>query len=158
MPKQSQLDEHLEEIIQLKLVGASDNAVATRFNVARSTVTQFLQKPMVRKQIEQAQHDLVMGAVRQASTGARQAINVLLQAIDPATDNGKVPWSIRVRAATEITRMVGIERMAGAMETSADTIADAVAIVDATRSKAALMEQRIIDAESTEIPPLRAVE
>ncbi len=151
------LDPHLAEIIDLKLVGASDQAVANRYEVARSTVTKFVAQPMVRKAIDQAQHDLVLGAVRQASTGARQAITTLLNAIDPATDNGNVPWNTRVRAASEITRMVGVERIAGAMETSADTLADAISVSDSLREKAALMEARIVEAESIELPGLRAV-
>lgn len=152
----STLDQHLDEIVELKLVGASDAAVANRLGVDRSTVTRFCQKPMVRKAIDQAQHDLVTSAVRKASTAAGQAISVLIEAIDPKTKD--VPWPIRIRAASEITKMVGIERMASAMEVTGQTVADALTASDSIRQKAELMEQRIIEAESTEMPPLRVVE
>jgi len=149
------LDAKLDEVIQLKLVGASDQAIASRLDVARSTVTKFVGKAMVRKQIEQAQHELIVGAVRQAATGARSAINVFMYGIDMTND---VPYALRLRAASEITRLVGIERMAAAIDGHAEAVGEFSATVEQLRSKAQLMETRIVEAEAHEMPQaLKAV-
>lgn len=153
----SLLDDRLDEVVRLKLVGATDHAIATQMEVARSTVTKFCAKPMVRKQIDMAQHDLVMSSVRQAVTGARAAINVFLRAVDPQSDT---PQALQIQAAREIVRIVGVERMAASIDNAADAMRDGSAR-DALLEKARLHEQRVIDAQAVELPSgdgLRVVE
>lgn len=142
------LDARLDEIVQLKLVGATDHAIATQMGVARSTVTKFCAKPMVRKQIDQSQHELVMASVRQAITGARAAINVFLRTVDPKSD---APLALQIQAAREITRIVGIERMAASIDTAAEMM-HSDSVRESIVAKAKLAEQRTIDAESRELP------
>jgi DNA-binding CsgD family transcriptional regulator len=152
----SELDDHLDDIVQWKLTGATDQAIANQLGVHRSTVTRFCNRAMVRKQIDQAQHELIVGAVRRASASAGAAIGVLMHAVDMSND---VPMALRIKAASEIVKLVGVERLAQSMDMNTEALADHDAAFDAVRAKAALMEQRVVEADAIELPTgLRVVE
>jgi predicted XRE-type DNA-binding protein len=150
------LDEHLEQVIQWKLAGLSDRQIADQLGIHNSTVSRFVKKPLFQKALHDAHRELMQAAVRRVESATGPALNTLLRAMHPDTPD--VPWNVRVQAANSIFRLLGVDRMAQAMEGIGESIGESVRATMLEKVEA--MEARVIEttaAEPEAAPALTAV-
>jgi hypothetical protein len=139
-------DDHMERIVEAKLQGASDKAVAEQLDVSRAVVQRFTQRPEFKAAINTAHADLLTNASRRLASAASVATGTLLRAM--TTDD--VPWSVKVRAAQTVFRSLGVERMAAAVDNHGDAQVESARATLA--AKLDQMTPAVID-----VTPLRAV-
>ena len=143
------LDEHADRIIQWSMAGMSARAIAERLDVSNSTVSRWLKRPGNASLLRDARQEAMQQAMRAATTAAVPAIATLLAAVQ----DDRAPWRDRTFAANSILRLLGMDRLAVAMDHQT-----AATLISAKETLAAKTSEMIARAQSAEVVTLRAIE
>jgi hypothetical protein len=138
------LEPHLDRVVEMKMAGAADRQIAAELGVDHTTVSRFLRKPSVRKEIDRAHGELMKRASRQLSLGAGWAVETLLHYVNP-DNRDKVEPRFQLQATKIMMDTIGLGRMADATELLGEAITDTVA--ESARAKVLAIEASFVEAE-----------
>jgi hypothetical protein len=138
------LEPHLDRVVEMKMAGAADRQIAAELGVDHTTVSRFLRKPSVMKEIDRAHGELMKRASRQLSLGAGWAVETLLHYVNP-DNRDKVEPRFQLQATKIMMDTIGLGRMADATELLGEAITDTVA--ESARAKVLAIEASFVEAE-----------
>jgi predicted transcriptional regulator len=143
----SKLDEHLEEIVQMKLSGVSDRKIADHLGVSNTAVSRWVKRPNVQKEIDEAHKELTKRAQRQLGVAAGWAVQTLIRFVNPENAE-KIPLRYQLQATKIMLDTIGVGRFNDIAEMGIDSTIETSA--ETARAKAADIEARILEAASIE--------
>lgn len=115
--------EHLEAVVERRMMGLSHQAIADQMGLSRASVQRFCNQPEFKAALNAAHRDVLETANRRLASASAPALNVLLRAMN--FDDASVPWTVRMRASEVLFRMLGIERMAESFDTASAATVEA---------------------------------
>jgi transcriptional regulator with XRE-family HTH domain len=151
----SMLDEHKEQIIQMKLAGVSDRQIADSLGVSNSAVSRYVKRQSIRSAMDSAHGALVKRAQHQMATALGLATQTLIHYA--SMENFEtIPHQHRLKATELLINASGASRstdMSALISVSVTEIA-----AESARSKAAAIEATLADTMPDELPSLRLAE
>lgn len=148
--EQSTLDEHLDKIVEWKMAGMSDRAIADNLGYSNSAVSRYTQRPLVKKAIDQAHGEVMKRAVRQLATASGFAVQTLIHYTNPA-NRDTTPPNLQIQASKIMLETIGVGRLADAADMVGEAFNEQAA--SSAREKARAIEARIVDDEANEALP-----
>lgn len=131
------LDAHLDRVVELKLLGVKDRDIAAELDVNHATVSRYVRRPKVSKEIDRAHGELMKRASRQLAFGAEWAVEALLYFVNPANRESIKP-QYQLQAAKIMMDTIGLGRVADAGELLGASIIETAA--ESGRAKVAAIE------------------